>query len=102
MSGLMKDDDFLRGLPACPDIEVCWIRLVHSRSKLIHRLERVGTHLEYMIPLPLSMEPVLNESYWNNKYNSVFKKEILAHHNRDEHGRLLINKTRQAQKSSNV
>ena len=68
---LYKGDDFLRGLPACPDIEVCWIRLVHSRSKLIHRLERVGTHLEYMIPLPLSMEPVLNESYWNNKYNSV-------------------------------
>lgn len=64
-------ETLLRGLSACPDIEVCWIRLVHSRSKLIHRLERVGTHLEYMIPLPLSMEPVLNESYWNNKYNSV-------------------------------
>ncbi len=64
-------ETLLCGLSACPDIEVCWIRLVHSRSKLIHRLEQVGNHLEYMIPLPLSMEPIINESYWNKKYNSV-------------------------------
>ncbi|MEY8685303.1 glycosyltransferase family 4 protein [Bacteroides sp. AN502(2024)] len=64
-------ETLLRGLSACPDIEVCWIRLVHSRSKLIHRLGRVGNHLEYIIPLPLSMDPIINESYWNQKYNSV-------------------------------
>lgn len=64
-------ETLLRGLASCADMEVCWIRLIHSRSKLIHRSERVGNHVEYIIPLPLSMDPIINESYWNEKYNSV-------------------------------
>lgn len=64
-------ETLLRGLASYADMEVCWIRLIHSRSKLIHRSERVGNHLEYIIPLPLAMEPIINESYWNKKYNSV-------------------------------
>lgn len=82
-------ETLLRGLVSCPDIEVCWIRLIHSRRRLIHRLERVGSHLEYIIPLPLVMEPIINESFWNQKYNSVVfhiirslfegKKNIILH-----------------------
>lgn len=82
-------ETLLRGLASCPDIEVCWIRLIHSRRRLIHRLEKVGSHLEYIIPLPLVMEPIINESFWNQKYNSVVfhiirhlfegKKNIILH-----------------------
>lgn len=64
-------ETLLRGLASCSDIEVCWIRLIHSRIRLIHRLEKVDNHTEYIIPLPLAMDPIINESFWNAKYNAV-------------------------------
>lgn len=82
-------ETLLRGLSSCSDIEVCWIRLIHSRRRLLHRLVRVDSHLEYIIPLPLTMNPIINESFWNQKYNAVVfhiirhifegKKNIIIH-----------------------
>lgn len=82
-------ETLLRGLSACSDIEVCWVRLVHSKNRLFHRLEQVNGHREYIIPLPLAMDSILAESYWNEKYNLVVfhllrplfegKKKIIIH-----------------------
>lgn len=82
-------ETLIRGLAACQDIEVCWIRLIHSRTKLLHRLVEPEGHKEYIIPLPLAMSPIINESFWNQKYNGVVyhliqhlfegKKRVLLH-----------------------
>jgi Glycosyltransferase len=82
-------ETLLRGLASHSDIDVCWIRLIHSRRRLIHRQVRVDGHMEYIIPLPLVMDSIINESFWNQKYNSVVfhiishlfegKKNIILH-----------------------
>ncbi|SCG93559.1 glycosyltransferase family 4 protein [uncultured Bacteroides sp.] len=82
-------ETLLRGLAAHSDIDVCWIRLIHSRRRLIHRQMRVDRHMEYIIPLPLAMDSIINESFWNQKYNAVVfhiirhlfegKKNIILH-----------------------
>lgn len=82
-------ETLLRGLSSHSDIDVCWIRLIHSRRRLIHRQVRVDSHMEYIIPLPLVMDSIINESFWNQKYNAVVfhiighlfegKKNIILH-----------------------
>lgn len=82
-------ETLIRGLSSHSDIDVCWIRLIHSRKRLIHHLERVDSHWEYIIPLPLAMDPIINQSFWNQKYIMVVfhiikhlfegKKNILLH-----------------------
>lgn len=82
-------ETLLRGLASHSDIDVCWIRLIHSRKRLIHHLKRVDSHWEYIIPLPLAMSSIINESFWNQKYNTVVfhiirhlfegKKNIILH-----------------------
>lgn len=64
-------ETLLRGLKTYPNIEVCWIRLVHSQNLLIHRIKKVDNHIEYIIPLPINVNSIIREAYWNKQYNSV-------------------------------
>lgn len=71
-TGVMRYlETLLRGLASYSDIQVCWIRLIHSSTRLLHVKEDKEYYTEYIIPLPLAVNNIITESFWNQKYNEV-------------------------------
>lgn len=61
----------LKGLARSTNINLYHIQIRHSSSQLLYTVKDKGYYQEMVIPSPQIINEIIQESYWNQKFNEV-------------------------------